>query len=959
MHCPNCGKELAGSEKFCGGCGNNVSYLWQPEVSAPVETAPAPVVAEPAPVEAAPAPAPIEAVPAPVSFEQAPVAAPVPVEAAPAPVPVEAAPAPVSYEQSPIAAPVGVAPAPAPAPYAQAPSQESAYQAPSIQSAFGELNPAPLPQPEVPTEAPKKKKKNIVGLIIGLSAAGLALIGGIVAAVFFFAGGTTKETEHTKHSKHDPTTATTTSAPVSGAATRTLMFYAIGTDLESNGANLTADIKEMIAANPGQNFNIVIQVGGCKDFQNTYMTDRETQRFDILNGNIEALGSLGNVSMVEEETLEDFIKFSKENYPADDYILVMWDHGGGVPLGFGYDEIHDGILTETEIATAIRNSDIKFESVIFNACLMGSLEVVRALQPYTEYIVAAESPTWSSAYYDVGINYTDFINYIGNDYTGTTQEYCEFIVKDYMNNVATTQDQMGYYGIDTCMSAINTENIDDVLTSYEDFIAALDGEVFKSEAGFVQYAQLRSECGEFQSTDSVDLTTLASKYVASDNAALSEAANRLINEIAECTYCESNNSYTYAKGITAYAPYLYPDLYNEAREAYLNLGYRESTIKFYDKFVSVELYCYDLVSYAGSWYDMPFRDDNIQSGNEYDLSDRIVGMDGYEAIELDQSIWDSIREVKVTLAVVDAEAETVEKVYLLGTDNQYTVDSNGYIILQNPTRWVYFTGFGFVTCECLSYEVSADGNWSKLLGAEALVNGETAYVLISFSSENSEGKIIGYCFADIIEDTYDSNQTREFLEDDQIIFVEEYELDDNTGLKYEELGDAISSDQLEGSYKYSRVDYEGCTGYIAFDIYDVYNNHYYLDFVEGTPAYKINADLGDTPGSTGSDYDEGKVDVSLLLGTVFMSNSEDPIYEYDCDFVSYNNMYDDNGVYYYGTDSIALVFDVDSSFSGEYEYSVYYSSDSMFSDRELSSSVYNSSAGVEDNGDGTYSLTFG
>ena len=43
MHCPNCGKELNLNQKFCGGCGTDVSSLWQQAV---------PVAAEPV-VEAA------------------------------------------------------------------------------------------------------------------------------------------------------------------------------------------------------------------------------------------------------------------------------------------------------------------------------------------------------------------------------------------------------------------------------------------------------------------------------------------------------------------------------------------------------------------------------------------------------------------------------------------------------------------------------------------------------------------------------------------------------------------------------------------------------------------------------------------------------------------------------------------------------------------------------------------
>ena len=153
------------------------------------------------------------------------------------------------------------------------------------------------------------------------------------------------------------------------------MVYAIGTDLESKGANLSADVKEMLAATPSKDVNIVLQTGGCKDFQNSYMKDGSCQRFVIKNGNINELADLGDVSMVEQQSLQDFIKFAKENYPAENYILVMWDHGGGVPLGFGQDELHDGKLTEIEIAEAIRGADIQYESIIFNACLMGSLEV--------------------------------------------------------------------------------------------------------------------------------------------------------------------------------------------------------------------------------------------------------------------------------------------------------------------------------------------------------------------------------------------------------------------------------------------------------------------------------------------------------------------------------------------------------------------------------------------------------
>ena len=52
MHCPNCGKLLNDNQKFCGGCGSDVSELWQqptpvaaaPVVDATAQPAPEPVI---------------------------------------------------------------------------------------------------------------------------------------------------------------------------------------------------------------------------------------------------------------------------------------------------------------------------------------------------------------------------------------------------------------------------------------------------------------------------------------------------------------------------------------------------------------------------------------------------------------------------------------------------------------------------------------------------------------------------------------------------------------------------------------------------------------------------------------------------------------------------------------------------------------------------------------------------
>ncbi len=925
MHCPNCGKELKESQKFCGGCGTDVSHLWAQSVPAP---GPAVVPVQ----ESVPAPAPV---PAPGPSVPAPGPTVVPVqESVPAPAP------------GPVAAPVQSAvPAPGPAP-AQL-SSAWPIDTPPVQTAFGEAN---ATSKASGSAEPSKKKKGIVGLIIGLSAAGLALVIGAIVAVVFIVNNSTKETEHTKK----PTVETQdTTAPVSEAGTRTVMIYAIGSDLESSGACLSADVKEMMSATPGKNVNIVIQSGGCRDFKNKYMEDGATQRFSIKNGKITELDNLGDVNMIEPDALEDFIKFAKKEFPAEKYILVLWDHGGGVPLGFGQDELHEGTLTEIEMAEAISKCDIEFESVIFNACLMGSLEVAKALDPYTEYIIAAESPTWGSAYFDVGINYTNFLNYIGKDFNGTAKDYGEFIVRDYMDSVEKAQQNSGYFGIDTCMSSIDTDNIIEVCDAYEAFIAALDKRVF-TEEGYVEYFQLRNDCGEFESTDSVDLTTLANKYINCGDSEIEKAASKLINEVGNCVFTESNNSYTYAHGMTTYSPFLYPEYYDEARSTFVTLGYSDTTVKFYDKFVSKELYFLNATSYAGPWYIKPSDADKIQSGVEKDISSLVVDMDGYEAIALADDDWDIIREVTVTLAYMfDDDDETI---YYLGTDNQYSIDSNGYIIIQNPTNWVYFDDFGFVTCECLKYEVADDGKWYKYLGAEALINGQTAYVVIASSSDEPEGKIIGYCYADIINDTYDVNQTyRQFADSDKIIFVEEYYDIPSKTVEYMELGSAVSYDEAVSQYTYSSVNYDDVSCYIGFDIFDIYNNDYYLPLRPGKPAYEIDAVRGDNGGySYGGDYDEGSVDASMMVGLVVFYEDDTAISNADCDWISYDGGLKDDATYYADTEALSLTFELPEDSDETFYYSYFYSPDSMFTDRELQTVVYSGTASSVTEGDKTF-----
>jgi hypothetical protein len=178
--------------------------------------------------------------------------------------------------------------------------------------------------------------------------------------------------------------------PPESSSKYTVMVYMVGSDLESQGGAASADIAEMMQIGSGENLNVIVETGGAnKDGWRT------VKRHKINEGEGVELEDVGDLSMGESSTLQDFITWSVENFPADKYALLMWDHGGGaIGETFGSDENHGDALSLTEIKLALQSAhDItgqKFDVIGFDACLMATLETAYTLSPFASYFVASE-----------------------------------------------------------------------------------------------------------------------------------------------------------------------------------------------------------------------------------------------------------------------------------------------------------------------------------------------------------------------------------------------------------------------------------------------------------------------------------------------------------------------------------------------------------------------------------------
>ena len=94
-----------------------------------------------------------------------------------------------------------------------------------------------------------------------------------------------------------------------------------------------------------------------------------------------------------------------------------------------------------------------------------------------------------------------------------------------------------------------------------------------------------------------------------------------------------------------------------------------------------------------------------------------------------------------------------------------------------------------------------------------------------------------------------------------------------------------------------------------------------------------------------------------MVGYVSFDDIECSISDAECDWISYNGQIKENSVYYSSTDALSFTFEVGSDTDDSYKYTYFYSSDSMFSQRELSTIIYSGTVTpVEE--DGSYYYHF-
>ncbi len=202
-----------------------------------------------------------------------------------------------------------------------------------------------------------------------------------------------------------------------------IVYMAADNDLSDAAID---NINEMEAAFAGENKNLLVFMDlGFEQSHVIKITHDETN--EIISPSVL---TYANQNSASAEVLQAVIGDIINLYPSESYGLILWSHGTGwlPPVktqtkSFGRDGRSEIEIKELEAALP---SNI-FDYIIFDACLMGSVEVAYQLRHKASYILASPTEILAS-----GFPYANIIVPLF-DRNKNTQQRLESIASEYMD----------------------------------------------------------------------------------------------------------------------------------------------------------------------------------------------------------------------------------------------------------------------------------------------------------------------------------------------------------------------------------------------------------------------------------------------------------------------------------------------------------------------------------------------
>ena len=521
------------------------------------------------------------------------------------------------------------------------------------------------------------------------------------------------------------------SEPSADSGSWAIYWYLCGSDLESDGGFATGDLSELMEADLPENVTVVIETGGALEWQNELVDGSVLQRYVYDSEGLTLVDEQPSASMGESGTLEDFLRFARENYPADRTAVVFWNHGGGSVAGAAFDEVYDyDSLTLSEMYAAFSavwepdTEDQPLELVGFDTCLMATVDTAYTFCDLSRYLVASEETEPANGWY-----YSRWLQALADDPSMDGAALGRVICDAYYEgceDVGTEEN--------ATLSVTDLSRLAPLLDAYEAFgaqalAAAAEDPGFLSR--FRREADLSENYGgntrEQGYTNMVDMGAIARRTVGE-----LPAARDVLDALEGCVLYRVSGKYrSEATGLSCYYSYN-----NDIADlnGYITEG-AGAAFKY--------LYAYQLtggLDADGMAYLAQLGLDSLPalpslSAMRWDNAPLTLDDDGYASLTLGPEADSVLAGIGFSLYRVDEDSDAV---LLLGTDNDITADWENGVFTDN------FRGVWGSIDGCLVYmELSYEGEDYNLYSVPVLLNGEAYNLQVVYDFNDEAWSILG------------------------------------------------------------------------------------------------------------------------------------------------------------------------------------------------------------------------
>ena len=513
-----------------------------------------------------------------------------------------------------------------------------------------------------------------------------------------------------------------------------IYWYLCGSDLESNGGAATNDLIEMLEIELPEGVQVIIQTGGANEWHNEIVRADRAQRYLYDAQGLQLIEEFDVQNMGDPNTLQDFLSFAKENYPAEHTMVSFWNHGGGSITGVAFDEqFNFDSLTVLEMRSVFgslymdeRSVENQPISIIgFDTCLMATMEVAYYFWDTAEYLVASQELEPGN-----GWNYTGIMQALAENPDISPLDLSIAICDTYKEGC----EQYGTADNIT-LSVVDLERASVVFGTYEQFGKGILNYAMENPSFFASFAQIAKksenyggntrEQGYANMVDFGHLATLSADYVPYE-------AEDALKALDFSVVYKVNGPYRKnAHGISCY--YSYNGNLDELQQ-YNALGSSEGFRHFFELGLTGEL-GEEGVEYVSALENAEIPEIQTLENTGWDNIPLTVNDEGCAVVTLGAQANDILSSLTYDLYYVDVEEDLMIS---LGTDNDIEADWENGIFADN------FRGvWGSIDGELCYMELSFEGEDYNEYSVPIMLNDEEYNLMVIYDFIEEEFFVVG------------------------------------------------------------------------------------------------------------------------------------------------------------------------------------------------------------------------